>query len=406
MTSSRIVSEQLSPASAEVVRATLPLVGSRIDEIAPTFYRRMFAAEPGLLRDTFNRGNQARGAQQKALAASVATFATLLVDPDGPSPDEMLARIGHKHVSLGITEDQYRTVHTHLFAAIVEVLTPEVVTAEVAAAWDEVYWIMARSLVRFEAARYDEMGVEPGDVFRVARVARRTDHSAGVASFELLARDGEPALPAFRAGQYVSVRRTMADGARQLRQYSLDNAPAGGTWRITVKRVVDPVVGEVSASILDGLHVGDELEVSLPTGDLVLDESSATPVVLVSAGIGATPMLGMARALAAAGSEREVVVLHADHDAADAALARELDEVAASLPNGRSHQWFSVGSSDAQLAGRMDLSYVDLPEGAEFYLCGSNVFLLALREQLREAGVPDERVHYELFAPNDWLLPG
>ena len=133
------VHEQLTDEHAETVRATLPLVGSKIAEIAPNFYQRMFSAHPDLLRDTFNRGNQAQGAQQKALAASVATFATLLVNPDGPSPDELLSRIGHKHVSLGITEDQYQVVHDNLFAAIVDVLGADVVTADVAEAWDEVY---------------------------------------------------------------------------------------------------------------------------------------------------------------------------------------------------------------------------------------------------------------------------
>ena len=144
------VEERLAPDLEQIVRDTLPLVGARIDEIAPCFYRRMFTARPELLRNTFNRGNQAQGAQQKALAASVATYATLLVDPDAPSPRELLSRIGHKHVSLGITEDQYDIVHEHLMAAIVEVLGEDVVTAEIAAAWDAVYWHLARTRIYFE----------------------------------------------------------------------------------------------------------------------------------------------------------------------------------------------------------------------------------------------------------------
>ncbi len=397
--------EALTAEHAETIKATLPLVGANIGEIASTFYRTMFGNHPELLRDTFNRGNQAQGAQQKALAASVATFATLLVTPDGPTPDEMLSRIGHKHVSLGITEDQYQIVHDNLFAAIVEVLTPEVVTADVAEAWEEVYWIMTRTLVRFERELYGNLGVEPGKVFLVATVAQRIEHSSEVVSFELVAKDGEAPLRTFRPGQYISVRRTMADGAGQLRQYSLDNAPVEGTWRITVKKLVGSPDGEVSTSMVDGLHVGDDLEVSLPTGDLVLDEQATTPVVLVSAGIGATPMLGMARALGATASQREVLVLHADHDAADAALATELDEAAKAIANGRSLQWFTAGAGDEQLAGHMDLSELEFAADADVYLCGSNGFLQSLRDQLKAKGVDDSRVHYELFAPNDWLLP-
>src|SRR5699024_11816762 len=115
------IEERLGPAHEQILLDTCPLVGEHVEEIAPVFYGRMSAAHPELLRDPFNRGHQAPGAQQKALAASVATYATLLVAPDGPSPAALLSRIGHKHVSLGITEDQYEIVHEHLMAAIVEV---------------------------------------------------------------------------------------------------------------------------------------------------------------------------------------------------------------------------------------------------------------------------------------------
>lgn len=401
------VHEQLTDEHAETIRATLQLVGSKINEIAPNFYQRMFTAHPELLRDTFNRGNQAQGAQQKALAASVATFATLLVDPQSPSPDELLSRIGHKHVSLGITEDQYQIVHDNLFAAIVEVLGADVVSADVAEAWDEVYWIMARTLIRFEYAMYDRAGVEPGEVFLTSRVSRRIEQGPGVASFELEAREGEPALRSFLPGQYISVRRTMADGAGQLRQYSLSNAPTEGRWQITVKKVggENSPAGEVSSSLVDGLREGDELEVSLPTGDLVLDQDSQAPVVLISAGIGATPMLGMARALAAEGSERELLVLHADADAAGAALVDELAEAVDALPTASLKLWFEKGERELASQGLMQLSQVELPQGAQYYLCGSNGFLIAVRGQLQELGIDAQDIHFELLAPNDWLLP-
>lgn len=152
------VGEELDPQHAEIITATLPLVGAHIDEITKVFYSRMFAARPELLRNLFNRGNQAQGAQQRALAASIATYATHLVDPKLPHPAELLSRIGHKHASLGITADQYEIVHEHLFAAIVEVLGADTVTAEVAGAWDAVYWMMARTLIELERNLYAEAG--------------------------------------------------------------------------------------------------------------------------------------------------------------------------------------------------------------------------------------------------------
>lgn len=143
----------LSPQSTEVIRATLPVVGAAIGDITTLFYRKMFDAHPELERDLFNRGNQKQGEQQKALAGAIAAFATLQLEPDSAKVDLILSRIAHKHASLGITPDQYAIVHEHLFAAIVEILG-DAVLPDVAAAWDEVYWLMAETLITMERGLY------------------------------------------------------------------------------------------------------------------------------------------------------------------------------------------------------------------------------------------------------------
>lgn len=405
---------QLSDEHAAVIRETLPVIGAHIDEITPVFYRTMFGKHPELLRDTFNRGNQQLGAQQRALAASIATFATLLVD--GKSPVDMLSRIGHKHASLGITPDQYQVVHDYLFAAIVEVLG-EAVTPEVAAAWDEVYWIMAAVLVDFEAALYTEAQVEPGDVFRSATVIARQDVTDSVAVVTLGGPDGQP-LPDFRPGQYTSVGVVLPDGARQLRQYSLSTAPGDGTWRIGVRRV-DAVTGCPAGEVSGWLHadaqVGTTLQVTLPFGDLILDaagigaDQDGAPVVLCSAGIGITPMLGMIAHLAATEDPRRVLVLHADRSPDQHVLADEVIGESSLLADGEVHTWYEQGADTVSGPGAvhdgvMDLATVEIPEGAHVYLCGSTGFLQALRPAFLGAGVPEERLHAELFAPNDWLV--
>ena len=203
----------LSDEHAEIIKATLPPVGANIQTITKTFYNKMFTAHPELISDTFNRGNQKQGAQQKALAASVATFATQLVDPEAPDPVMMLDRIAHKHVSLGITADQYQIVHDNLMAAIVEVLG-DAVTPEVAEAWDKVYWLMADVLIKHEGKLYESDGVEAGDVFRTATVTEKTQLSDTVYAYTL---EGDFTAP--RPGQYTSVGVKLPDGARQLRQY-------------------------------------------------------------------------------------------------------------------------------------------------------------------------------------------
>lgn len=386
----------LTPEQAEIVTQTLPIVGANIEKITPNFYNRMFAAHPELIADTFNRGNQKQGAQQKALAASVATFAATLVDPDAPAPEELLSRIGHKHISVGIKPEQYPIVHKHLFDAIEEILTPEVFQGAVRDAWDAVYLEMQRVLINFEKGLYDDLGVEAGDVFRAAHVVSREERGDDVAVFSVKLDDESPV--SYLPGQYISVRQTMPDGARQLRQYSLVGGKEG-VLTFAVRRVdasEDLPAGEVSTQLWEKVQPGDAIEISLPVGDLVLDTKSDDPVVLISAGIGATPMIGMLDALVAADSKRDVVVLHADRAEAADALRAERDNAVAALANARQQVWYEPDL--------MDLTDVDLPEGAQYYLCGGNGFLQAVRKQLADRGVDRSNVHFELFSPNDWLL--
>ena len=394
---------ELEPQHAEIVRATLPLVGAHIDEITTEFYRRMFTNHPELLRNLFNRGNQAQGAQQRALAASIATFATHLVDPQLPHPTELLSRIGHKHASLGITADQYPIVHDNLFAAIVAVLGADTVTEDVAAAWDRVYWIMADTLIEMERGLYGAAGVSDGDVFRRVRVLSRVDDPSGAV---ILTVSGN--VTDYAAGQYISVGVTMPDGARQLRQYSLINAPGSGELSFAVKpvdAVGDSPAGEVSSWIRGNVRVGDLLDVTIPFGDLHCSVSG--PIVLISAGIGITPMISVLEKLAAEGahaSDAPVRVLHADRGDQTHPLRERQRELVDALPNATLDLWYEdglTGSTPGVHAGRLQL---DQPAGAEVYVCGNNAFVQAVRAQLMTAGVPAERVHCELFSPNDWLL--
>lgn len=394
----------LSEQSTPVVRATLPVVGAAIGEITEVFYTRLFADRPELLRDLFNRGNQAGGEQQKALAGAIAAFAGMLVDRPGTRPDAMLARIAHKHASLGITSDQYKLVHEHLFAAIVEVLG-DAVTPAVAAAWNEVYWLLANALIAMEARLYQESGTPEGGTWRQLEIAERHEETPDTVSFLLRRADGTPAGP-FRPGQYVSVRVQLPDGARQIRQYSLCGAPRDPHWRITVKRVragVDPA-GEVSSWLHEHARPGDTLAVSAPFGDLVLPEKDG-PLLLASAGIGVTPMLSMLHHLAAQDPTRPVTVVHADRAPADHPHREEQRRLVDALPNARLHVWYEeldASVPDAS-AGLADVGALDLPDGVTAYLCGPLPFMRAVRGDLLYRGLPAHSVHYEVFGPDLWL---
>ncbi|MFJ6618771.1 globin domain-containing protein [Kitasatospora sp. NPDC091335] len=390
----------LSAKSAEVVEATLPVVGAAIGDITPRFYDRMFAAHPALLRDLFNRGNQANGSQREALAGSIAAFATaLLANPD-QRPDAMLARIAHKHVSVGISDDQYKIVHEHLFAAIVEVLG-EAVTPEVAAAWDEVYWLMANALIAIEDRLRAEVaaGGDQADLWRPFTVIARHQETEAVTTYLVRPADGRP-VPAFRPGQYVSVRTELADGARQIRQYSLSGG-ADGALRFSVKREDG---GEVSGHLHDHLKAGDSIELAPPLGDISLADGDG-PVLLASAGIGNTPMTAMLDHLAGTGSTRRVVSVHGDRDQLSHAFRAELARLTTTLPDATSHVFYEqpLGAWPAERTGLVDLSTVDVPAGTTAYLCGPLPFLRAVREQLLTAGVPAADIHYEVFGPDLWL---
>ncbi|MFF7402225.1 globin domain-containing protein [Streptomyces murinus] len=390
----------LSEQSAATVRATLPAVGAAIEQITERFYARLFDAHPELLRDLFNRGNQASGAQKSALAGSIAAFAGYLVEHPDQRPDAMLSRIAHKHASLGVVPEQYPVVHEHLFAAIAEILG-DAVTPEVAAAWTEVYWLMANALIAIEKRLYEESGSQE---FREWEVVGREEETADVVSFRVRPVDGSP-VRGFRAGQYVSVGVKLADGARQIRQYSLSGAPGEDVRQFSVKRVHGGATpeGEVSNQLHARVRVGDVLELSEPYGDLVLDGVAGRPLLLASAGIGVTPMIAMLASLAADGHDAPVTVVHGDRSPADHALRVDHQAYADKLADSDVAFFYERDAEPGGRTGLVDLSGIDIAPGTCAYLCGPLPFMRAVRGQLIEKGVAPADIHYEVFGPDLWL---
>jgi len=388
-----------------VIEATLPVIADNIGEIATRFYTHLFGEHPELLDGTFNRGNQAEKTQQLALAGSVAVFASSLVKVPEQLPEHLLSRIAHKHASLGITPAQYDVVHDNLFWAIVDVLG-DAVTPEVAAAWDEVYWLMAYALINQERGLYSARGVRPETVWREWEVAEKIRETEDVVTFRMRRVDDrlvKTSLP----GQYVTVQVPMPDGVRQPRQYSLTRADDGEHRQFSVKRVQGggKPDGEVSNLLVDGVDVGDRLTMSLPFGDVVLDDSGR-PVVFASAGIGVTPMAGMISHLATAGSHLPITFLHADSDEASFALRNQVLEDLRALPGATAHVWYEEGAQSSLPlevhAGMMNLDDVKLPDDALYYLCGPVPFMRAVRSALIERDVPARDIQYEVFGPDLW----
>lgn len=390
----------LSEKSRPVIEATLPLIGERISHITPKFYDRMFAARPELLDGLFSRANQKNGAQQQALAGSIAAFATHLVNNPGTLPEAVLSRIAHKHTSLGIVEEQYAIVYEHLFAAIVDDLG-EAVTPEVAEAWSEVYWLMADALVKIEKGLYKQQANDK--IWTDWKLVAKEAAGTGSVTFRFVPADDNPVTVA-KAGQFVSVRVPLLDGLRQCRQYTLSDAVTSTTERVITTKFDGG--GEVSPFMHQHLNVGDVIELSNPYGDLVIDTTGA-PIVLATAGIGCTPSASALATLAAAGSDRQVLVLHAEATEEAWALKEQMRESIESLPNAELKLWLedieAKAADTVATEGYMSLANLELPADARLYLCGPLPFMRAVRSQAIDAGIPAANIHYEVFGPDLWL---
>jgi nitric oxide dioxygenase len=230
------------------------------------------------------------------------------------------------------------------------------------------------------------------------RVVERVQQSPVTVAFGLAAVDGGR-LPDFVPGQYISVAVQLADGARQIRQYSLSHSGADDRWRISIRRE-----GAVSSYLHEYVFEGDLLQVSHPFGDITLDSPADTPLLLISAGIGITPVLGMLYFIAAEQPGRVVTVVHCDRTRASHAHRAELADLVGQIPGATLHTWYDGLPDGYPLAepdrhGRIDLSAIDLPSDANVYICGPTPFMAAVVRQLGEAGVPRARVWFEAFSP-------
>jgi ferredoxin-NADP reductase/MOSC domain-containing protein YiiM/ferredoxin len=247
--------------------------------------------------------------------------------------------------------------------------------------------------------------------FRTLRISRIDHESAAVLSLILVPSDGAQ-LPLPLPGQFVVLRlKPTSDGSAILRSYSLSGAPAADHYRISVKQEEK---GEASRYLHQHAKVGDLLEVSAPRGAFTLD-SGDRPVVLLGAGVGITPLLAMLYALAADAAARSVWWCYGAHNGADHPFAAESARLLRSIPRSHRHIVYSrpTGSDilgDAYDApGHLDaeaLRRLNVPQDADFYLCGPSTFLRDLKAGLSNWGVAADRIHTEVFGAGQTRAPG
>lgn len=393
----------ISSASRPYIDASVPVLRQHGPAITTTFYANMFKAHPELT-NLFNMGNQASGVQQQSLASALFAYAANIDNAAALGP--VVNRIVHKHVSVGLTKAHYPIVGFHLLGAIKSTLGDAAVEP-LMKAWEEAYGTLAKIFIDAETELYRDAGIEAG-YLRPMLVTQVVRESENVLSIRFVPQDGEP-LPPFRAGQYVSVEAIFDDGRsmplRQLRQYSLSDAHGLDSMRISVKREDgnDNVpAGAVSNWLHRNVEVGDTLQVSYPFGDFLPDTESDEPVVLLSAGVGITPMIGALNRIAMVKPQRRVIFAHAARSAEHHPHQADIAAAMERMPNLQVVSFHQEDAGPGVLPGCMDLAHLPAWPRSEtnVYMCGPLPFMQAQWNALLEAGAPAERLHREVFGPD------
>lgn len=398
----------LTQKTKDIVKATAPVLAEHGYEIIKCFYNRMLKAHPEL-KNVFNMAHQEQGQQQQALARAVYAYAENIEDPSGLAA--VLSNIANKHASLGVLPEQYPIVGEHLLAAIKEVLG-DAATDDIISAWAQAYGNLADVLMGMESELYERSAEQPGGWkgWRTFVVREKRAESAVITSFVLEPADGGPVMN-FEPGQYTSVAVDVPKlGLQQIRQYSLSDMPNGRTYRISVKRESGGPApsGYVSNLLHDEVDVGDQLKLAAPYGSFHIDVGARTPIVLISGGVGLTPMVSMLK-VALQEPPRQVVFVHGARNSSVHAMRDKLREAAKQHANFGLFVFYDqplqedVEGRDYDYAGLVDVNRIKdailLPD-ADYYICGPIPFMRMQHDALKALGVHEARIHYEVFGPD------
>lgn len=390
----------LTTQDISIVKSTVPLLEAGGVAVTEHFYNRMFEHNPEL-KDIFNMSNQRNNAQRIALFEAILAYAKHIEDPSVLMP--VIERITQKHASFHILPAHYQIVGLHLIETMRELL-PNEFTPEVEAAWGSAYQVLANLFIDLEENIYlsheEKQGGWRGK--RAFRVLEKRAESELVTSFVFEPVDGQAVMD-YQPGQYLGIEVKDDSIANvEIRQYSLSDKPNGKTYRISVKREAGKTPGMVSNFLHDNLQAGSLVDLHAPCGDFFWQDKHA-PVVLISAGVGVTPMQAMLETLASNNYGHTVHYLHACLNEMQHSFP-ERTETLCQAHNWPYLTWYQEASSPAQenkRHGLMSLSAVPLPiETGDFYLCGPVSFMKFAQDQLLELGVDADRIHYEVFGPH------
>lgn len=391
----------------QLILATVPLLKEQGLALTKHFYNRMFSHHPEL-KNIFNMGNQQSGKQQTALANAVLAYAENIQDPSVLMP--AIQAIGHKHASLDIRPEQYMIVGRHLIASIAEVLG-NAATQDILDAWRIAYEELAHLLSGYEAGLYREQMRKPHSWsgWRLFRITGKEMESAEICSFYLSPADGGN-VPFHQPGQYISIKMLLPDlNMHQIRQYSISSAPSQTYYRISVKRersISPPVQGMISNHLHDGIETGSFVEVSAPAGNFVLPEQLDAPLVFISGGVGATPLMSMLEHLIQQNTVLPITWVHGCRNEQAHAFRNRINSFASKYEQLKAYTFYDQctekNKAEQVLQGVADLQLIrnwEHAANARYFICGPTPFIEKQFRDLKQMGIAPGNILFEEFGP-------
>jgi len=406
------MADALSDRTIDIVKSTIPALEKGGTAVTDRMYQILFTNPQ--IRDMFNQSHHGEtGAQSKALTAAVLAYGRN-IDNLGVLASRV-ERITQKHVALNILPEHYHFVATALLGAIKDVLG-DAATEDVLEAWGEAYWFLADLLMARESNIYARLAAAPGgwNGWRDFAVETTKLESEVIRSFILVPTDGHTVMR-HRPGQYLTFALDVPGVGHLKRNYSISSAPNDRSYRISVKREARPGVppGLASNWLHDHAGPGTVLKVAPPAGEFFLDEKDDRPVVLLSGGVGLTPMMSMLEIIARSGGGRPTWYIHGAENGRVHAMGERARELASQASNITVRTFYNAPDPNDQLGRHYDegglitadwLAHNTPIQEASYYLCGPRPFLRAMIGGLARMGVPLGGIHYEFFGPADELL--
>jgi nitric oxide dioxygenase len=406
------MADALSDRTIDIVKATIPALEKSGTRVTDRMYQILFQNPE--IRDLFNQSHHGEtGSQSKALTAAIIAYGRN-IDNLGVLASRV-ERITQKHVALNILPEHYHFVATALLGAIKDVMG-DAATDEVLDAWGEAYWFLADLLMAREATIYSRLAGAPGgwNGWRDFVVESVKPESEVIRSLVLVPTDGRRVMR-HRPGQYLTFALDVPETGHLKRNYSISSAPEDRSYRISVKREASPGAppGLASNWLHDHGGPGTVLKVAPPAGEFFLDERDDGPVVLLSGGVGLTPMMSMLETIVRSGSGRPTWYIHGAENGRMHAMGEHARELASQARNVTVRTFYNKPDPSDVLGRHYDdsglisadwLARNTPTEDAAYYLCGPRPFLRAMVGGLAGRGVPLGHIHYEFFGPADELL--